>query len=80
MYFKQLRPTRRAIIALVAIHAMTLAPLPTILIHRGKHFQTHTILTECELLKQEQNGRDLLSLNAKNEEIGDYMSPSENGG
>ncbi|MBT1711580.1 winged helix-turn-helix domain-containing protein [Fulvivirgaceae bacterium PWU5] len=53
-------PTRRAIIALVAMQAMT----PTAIAENfdssrqtiSKHIQ---ILTECELLKQEQNGREI---------------------
>jgi DNA-binding transcriptional ArsR family regulator len=53
-------PTRRAIIALVALQAMT----PTAIAENfdssrqtiSKHIQ---ILTECELLKQEQNGREI---------------------
>ncbi|HLT75028.1 MAG TPA: metalloregulator ArsR/SmtB family transcription factor, partial [Ohtaekwangia sp.] len=53
-------PTRRAIIALVAIHAMT----PSAIAEKfdstrqtiSKHIQ---ILTECELLRQEQSGREI---------------------
>ncbi len=53
-------PTRRAIIALIAIHAMT----PNAL---AEHFNTSRqavskhikILTECELVKQEQQGREI---------------------
>ncbi|OQP50257.1 ArsR/SmtB family transcription factor [Niastella populi] len=53
-------PTRRAIITLVAVQAMT----PTAIAENfdssrqtiSKHIQ---ILTECELLKQEQNGREI---------------------
>jgi DNA-binding transcriptional ArsR family regulator len=53
-------PTRRAIIALVAMQAMT----PTAIAENfdssrqtiSKHIQ---ILTECELLKQAQNGREI---------------------
>lgn len=53
-------PTRRAIIALIAIHAMT----PNAL---AEHFHTSRqavskhlkILTECELVKQEQQGREI---------------------
>ena len=53
-------PTRRAIIALIALHAMT----PNAL---AEHFNTsrqavskHSkILTECDLLKQEQQGREI---------------------
>lgn len=53
-------PTRRAIIALIAVQAMT----PNAIAEHfdcsrqavSKHLQ---ILTECELVKQEQNGREI---------------------
>ena len=53
-------PTRRAIIALIAIQAMT----PNAI---AEHFDTSRqavskhlrILTECELIKQEQTGREI---------------------
>jgi DNA-binding transcriptional ArsR family regulator len=53
-------PTRRAIISLIALQAMT----PNAL---AEHFQTSRqavsrhikILTECEILKQEQQGREI---------------------
>ena len=53
-------PTRRAIIALIALHAMT----PNAL---AEHFNTSRqavskhikILPECDLLKQEQHGREI---------------------
>src|SRR5688572_32501077 len=53
-------PTRRAIIALLALHAMTPNAIE-------KHFDTTRqavskhlrILTECELVKQEQKGREI---------------------
>lgn len=53
-------PTRRAIIGLIAIHAMT----PNAL---AEHFNTSRqavskhiqVLTECELVKQEQQGREI---------------------
>ena len=53
-------PTRRAIIALIALHAMT----PNAL---AEHFETTRqavskhlkILTECELVKQEHQGREI---------------------
>jgi DNA-binding transcriptional ArsR family regulator len=53
-------PTRRAILLLVASHSMTAGAIasnfdtarPTV----SKHLQ---ILSECELLKQEQNGREI---------------------
>lgn len=53
-------PTRRAIISLIALHAMT----PNAI---AEHFDTTRqavskhlrILTECQLVKQEQNGREI---------------------
>lgn len=53
-------PTRRAIIALVALHAMT----PNAI---AEHFDTTRqaiskhlrVLTECELVRQEQKGREI---------------------
>jgi len=53
-------PTRRAIIALIALQAMTPSTIE-------KHFETTRqavskhlrILTECELVRQEQKGREI---------------------
>ena len=74
-------PTRRAIITLVALQAMT----PTAIAERfdssrqtiSKHIQ---ILTECELLKQEQRGREIhYHINAKKmKEIADFIEPFRN--
>ena len=71
-------PTRRAIITLVALHAMT----PTAIADNfdssrqtiSKHIQ---ILTECEILRQEQNGREIFyHLNAqKMKDIADFIEP-----
>lgn len=71
-------PTRRTILTLVALHAMTPSAIAgnfdssrqTI----SKHIQ---ILTECELLKQEQNGREIYyHLNPlKMKEIADFIEP-----
>jgi DNA-binding transcriptional ArsR family regulator len=71
-------PTRRAIITLVAVQAMT----PSAIAEKfdssrqtiSKHIQ---ILTECELLKQEQNGREIYyHFNAKKmKEIADFIEP-----
>lgn len=71
-------PTRRAILLLVATQSMTAGAIasnfdtarPTV----SKHLQ---ILTECELLQQEQNGREIyyhLNLQ-KIKEIGDFIEP-----
>jgi len=71
-------PTRRAILVLVALQAMTAGAIasnfgtarPTV----SKHLQ---ILTECELLRQEQNGREIYyQLNPqKMKEIADFIEP-----
>ena len=71
-------PTRRVILTLVATQSMTAGAIaanfdtarPTV----SKHLQ---ILTECELLKQEQNGREIyyhLNLN-KMKEIAAFIEP-----
>lgn len=71
-------PTRRIILTLVAIQAMT----PTAIAENfdssrqtiSKHIQ---ILTQCELLKQELNGREIYyHLNPKKmKEIADFIEP-----
>src|SRR3954463_3655801 len=71
-------PTRRAILMLVASQSMTAGSIaanfdtarPTV----SKHLQ---ILTECELLSQEQNGREMYyHLNPKKlKEIAEFIEP-----
>jgi len=71
-------PTRRAILLLVASQSMTAGAIaskfdtarPTV----SKHLQ---ILTECELLKQEQSGREIHYLiNAKKmKEVAEFIEP-----
>lgn len=71
-------PTRRTILLLLATQSMTAGVIasnfetarPTV----SKHLQ---ILTECELLKQEQQGREIYyHLNAdKMKEIADFLEP-----
>ena len=71
-------PTRRAILLLLASQAMTAGAIaanfntarPTV----SKHLQ---ILTGCELLKQEQNGREMhYHLNPeKMKQIADFIEP-----
>jgi DNA-binding transcriptional ArsR family regulator len=71
-------PTRRAILLLVASQSMTAGAIasnfdsarPTV----SKHLQ---ILIECELLKQEQSGREIYyHLNPKKiKEIADFIEP-----
>src|SRR5262245_36615634 len=71
-------PTRRAILVLVASQAMTAGAIaanfdtarPTV----SKHLQ---ILTGCELLKQQQSGREIYyHLNPKKmKEVADFIEP-----
>ena len=71
-------PTRRMIITLVALQAMT----PTAIAENfdssrqtiSRHIQ---ILTECEILEQELNGREIYyHLNAKKmKQIADFIEP-----
>ncbi len=71
-------PTRRAILVLVASQSMTAGAIaakfdtarPTV----SKHLQ---ILTECELVEQEQNGREIYyHFNPqKMKEIADFIEP-----
>jgi DNA-binding transcriptional ArsR family regulator len=71
-------PTRRMILLLVASQSMTAGAIasnfdtarPTI----SKHLQ---ILTECELLEQEQTGREIYYyINAKKmKEVSDFIEP-----
>jgi DNA-binding transcriptional ArsR family regulator len=71
-------PTRRAILLLVASQAMTAGAIasnfdtarPTV----SKHLQ---ILTECQLLEQKQNGREMLyNINARGmKEVADFIEP-----
>lgn len=74
-------PTRRGILLLVASHAMTAGTIaanfdtarPTV----SKHLQ---ILTECELLQQEQSGREIYyHINAKGmKTVADFIEPFRN--
>ncbi|MDB5200221.1 MAG: ArsR family transcriptional regulator [Chitinophagaceae bacterium] len=71
-------PTRRAIIGLIALQAMT----PNAL---AEHFYTTRqavskhikILTECQILKQEQTGREIYyHFNPKKmKEVADFVEP-----
>ncbi|MDH7460863.1 metalloregulator ArsR/SmtB family transcription factor [Chitinophagaceae bacterium 26-R-25] len=71
-------PTRRAILVLVASQSMTAGAIaanfdtarPTV----SKHL---AILTECELLRQEQNGREIhYHINVqKMKEVDDFIEP-----
>ncbi|MCF0040772.1 ArsR/SmtB family transcription factor [Dyadobacter fanqingshengii] len=74
-------PTRRAILMLVATQTMTAGAIaanfdtarPTV----SKHL---SILTECELLEQHQNGREVYyHINArKMKEVADFIEPFRN--
>ncbi len=71
-------PTRRAILLLVASQSMTAGAIaanfdtarPTV----SKHLQ---ILTECQLLQQQQNGREIFyhTNSKKMKEIADFIEP-----
>lgn len=71
-------PTRRAILVLVASHPLTAGSIasnfdtarPTV----SKHLQ---ILSECDLLKQEQKGREIYyQINPeKMKEVADFIEP-----
>lgn len=71
-------PTRRAILTLVALQAMTPGAIAAQFDSSRQTISRHIqILTECELLKQEQNGREIYYyLNAvKIKEIADFIEP-----
>nr|WP_294906036.1 metalloregulator ArsR/SmtB family transcription factor [uncultured Lacibacter sp.] len=71
-------PTRRAIIVLVATQAMTPNALAEHFDSTRQAISKHLrILTECELVKQEQNGREIYyHLNAKKmKEVADFIEP-----
>lgn len=53
-------PTRRAILSLIALHAMTPNALAEHFDSSRQAVSKHIkILTECELVKQEQSGREI---------------------
>ena len=71
-------PTRRTILALVALHAMTPGAIADHFESSRQTISKHIqILTECELLKQEQSGREIhYHLNAgKLKEIAEFIDP-----
>ena len=71
-------PTRRAIITLVAIQAMTPGAIAEKFNSSRQTISKHIqILTECELLKQEQTGREIYyHINAKKmKEVADFIEP-----
>ena len=71
-------PTRRAIITLVALHAMTPSAIAENFDSSRQTISKHIqILTECELLGQEQHGREIYyHINAKQmKEVADFIEP-----
>ena len=71
-------PTRRAIIALVAFQAMTPGAIADKFDSSRQTISKHIqILAECELLMQQQNGREIYyHFNAKRmKEIADFIEP-----
>jgi len=71
-------PTRRAILALVALQAMTPGAIAEKFDSSRQTISKHIqILTECELLKQTQLGREIhYHFNPqKMKEIGDWLEP-----
>ena len=71
-------PTRRAIITLVALHAMTPSAIAENFDSSRQTISKHIqILTECELLGQVQHGREIYyHINAKKmKEVADFIEP-----
>jgi DNA-binding transcriptional ArsR family regulator len=74
-------PTRRAILTLLAVHALTPGAVADNFKSSRQTISKHIqILTECELLKQEQNGREIYyHLNPQRmKEIADFIEPFRN--
>ena|SRR5690242_5535489 len=74
-------PTRRAIITLVALQAMTPSAIAENFDSSRQTISKHIqILTECELLTQEQTGREIYyHMNAKKmKEVADFIEPFRN--
>lgn len=74
-------PTRRAILTLLALHAMTPGAIAENFDSSRQTISKHLqILTECELLKQEQTGRQIYyRLNPqKMKAIADFIEPFRN--
>jgi DNA-binding transcriptional ArsR family regulator len=71
-------PTRRAILSLVAFQAMTAGAIAGSFDSSRQTISKHVqILTECQLLKQEQSGREIYyHINAKKmKEVADFIEP-----
>lgn len=73
-------PTRRAILALIAIHAMTPNALAVHFQSSRQAVSKHVrVLTECGLVTQQQQGREIYyHFNAgKMKEVADWLKPFE---
>ena len=71
-------PTRRAIMTLVALQAMTPGSIAENFDSSRQTISKHIqILTECELLEQKQNGREIYyHINAKKmKDVADFIEP-----
>ncbi|HEV3411724.1 MAG TPA: metalloregulator ArsR/SmtB family transcription factor [Puia sp.] len=71
-------PTRRAILVLVALHAMTPGAIADNFDSSRQTISKHIqILTECRLLEQRQTGREIYyHLNAKQmKDVADFIDP-----
>lgn len=71
-------PTRRAILSFVALHAMTPGAIAEKFDSTRQTISKHIqILTECQLLQQDQNGREIYyQINSKKmKEIADWLLP-----
>ena len=71
-------PTRRAILTLLAVQALTPGAIADNFQSSRQTISRHIqILTECELLKPEQNGREIYyHINAKKmKEVADFIEP-----
>ena len=71
-------PTRRAILSLVALHAMTPGAIADNFNSSRQTISKHIqILAECDLLQQKQNGREIYyHFNAKKmKEVADFIEP-----
>lgn len=71
-------PTRRSILTLVALHAMTPGAIAEEFDSSRQTISKHLqILTECDLLKQDQQGREIYyHLNAQGmKTIADFIEP-----
>jgi len=71
-------PTRRAILTLLAVQALTPGAIAANFKSSRQTISKHIqILAECELLKPEQNGREIYyHINAKHmSEVADFIEP-----